>query len=356
MTIKSLDGLRGLAVLLVFLSHMSLEQINLLPALDFSGMGKAGVYLFLSLSAFLLTWQALDAGESALSYPRYWAGYLLRRVLRIYPLYIVALLVSLVLTGFAPGYTPRIDSPQDLLGHLVLLEGTSIYWAIPVEFTYYLLLPGVALALYYARQLHSLAPLALSLAAIATSSMIWPAAETPANSIQLGPYLGIFFIGSLAASFCSADRLKNFVDQHHLLSATGFAALLIAGLTVPALWRYLFDPEATNRVFHKEFLFYGLLWGLCILAAMRGNRSFTALFEWEPLRFLGRISFSVYLWHYLVVQLVAHDIQIHSSLQFLLVFAAVLPLSWLSYRVIERPFINWGHRTTNHWHRPTSAA
>ncbi len=41
---------------------MSLVGMNLLPGLDFSGIGKAGVYLFFVLSAFLLTWQALDAG------------------------------------------------------------------------------------------------------------------------------------------------------------------------------------------------------------------------------------------------------------------------------------------------------
>ena len=61
LTIKSLDGLRGFAVLLVLLSHMSLVGINLVPGLDFAGIGKAGVYLFFVLSAFLLTWQSLEA-------------------------------------------------------------------------------------------------------------------------------------------------------------------------------------------------------------------------------------------------------------------------------------------------------
>ena len=60
MTIRALDGLRGLAVLLIPLSHMSLHDINLIEPLNFSGIGKAGVYLFFALSAFLLTWQALQ--------------------------------------------------------------------------------------------------------------------------------------------------------------------------------------------------------------------------------------------------------------------------------------------------------
>ncbi len=93
LTIKSLDGLRGLAVLLVLLSHMSNAQMHLLPFLDFSGLGKAGVYLFFSLSAFLLTWQALKQAQQAPD-PKYWLAYLLRRALRIYPLYALALTVS----------------------------------------------------------------------------------------------------------------------------------------------------------------------------------------------------------------------------------------------------------------------
>ena len=46
---KALDGLRGLAVLLVVLSHASLHNVYLFPGLDFSGMGKPGVFLFFVL-------------------------------------------------------------------------------------------------------------------------------------------------------------------------------------------------------------------------------------------------------------------------------------------------------------------
>ena len=57
----ALDGLRGIAVLMVVLSHLSLLQLNPFPV-DFAGTGKCGVYLFFVLSAFLLTYQFFEKG------------------------------------------------------------------------------------------------------------------------------------------------------------------------------------------------------------------------------------------------------------------------------------------------------
>ena len=110
MTIPALDGLRGLAVLLVLLSHMSLHGINIIEPLDFSGIGKAGVYLFFSLSAFLLTWQAVQSGNEATRSSRYWLGYAVRRIVRIYTLNLVALIVSLALFTSGQKFNPEISS------------------------------------------------------------------------------------------------------------------------------------------------------------------------------------------------------------------------------------------------------
>ena len=77
-----LDGLRGVAVLFVVASHLSTEGLDVLPYLNLEGAGKYGVYLFFSLSAFLLTHQILIARREQLRSPRYWARYAARRVLR----------------------------------------------------------------------------------------------------------------------------------------------------------------------------------------------------------------------------------------------------------------------------------
>lgn len=350
MTIRALDGLRGLAVLLVLLSHMSLHNINLIAALDFSGIGKAGVYLFFALSAFLLTWQAIEVGDQARHSGRYWLGYGIRRVLRIYPLYIVVLVISLALFQAGFGLNPKITSLEHVIRHLALMDGEHIYWAIPVEFKYYLLLPLVCLLLTWSSKVHSRAPVIITAAAVAGVTWLWPPAASANNDVSLGPYLSIFLLGSLGAVVAPLIPVRKIPAE-----IAGWLCLGLALMTIPALWRFIADANAPNNVFHREFIFYGLIWTACILAGLNANR-FTTVLETPVLRFLGRISFSVYLWHYLIVQLIDRHLPMDATLQFLLVMAVTLGLSWTSYRLIERPFINWGHRTTNHWNKPEDAA
>ena len=60
--LDSLDGLRGLAALMVFLSHTSNEGIYFSSSFNFSGIGKSGVFLFFVLSSFLLTYPFVKKG------------------------------------------------------------------------------------------------------------------------------------------------------------------------------------------------------------------------------------------------------------------------------------------------------
>ncbi|MBT7371484.1 MAG: acyltransferase, partial [Gammaproteobacteria bacterium] len=262
-------------------------------------------------------------------------GYLTRRICRIYPLYLITILVSLLITQFAPGYSPRIDNVTELLRHLMLLEGESIYWAIPVEFKYYALLPVATISLYWLNKLNPFAPVAATLLAIFAIHIVWPPSETNANSIQLGPYLGIFLLGSLTALLCSGTTEPVVSRYAKPLAVAGWLSIFVGLMTVPSFWRLVVDPDATNQVFHRDFLFYGLLWCVSVTAATKGSRLFAAFFELKACRFVGRVSFSVYLWHYLVVQLISRDVEIHASLQFLLVLAITFPLSWVSYQFIE---------------------
>ncbi|HEY1090435.1 MAG TPA: acyltransferase family protein, partial [Burkholderiaceae bacterium] len=92
-----LDGLRGFAALVVVASHASGMGLNLVPGLDLTGIGKYGVYLFFVLSAYLLSTQWLTKEQETRLGAKYLGRYLSRRFLRIYPLYILVLLVGLAL-------------------------------------------------------------------------------------------------------------------------------------------------------------------------------------------------------------------------------------------------------------------
>ena len=353
MTIRSLDGLRGFAVLLVLLSHMSLAGVNLHPVLDFAGVGKAGVYLFFALSAFLLTWQAFAAGETALTSSRYWVGYAIRRVCRIYPLYLIVLIVSFLITLISTGYITAIESPQDLLLHLGLMAGNHIYWAIPVEFKYYLLLPAVCLLLTWSASKHATLAGVLVASTLLLHSILWPADATKPNSIQLMPYLSIFLLGSFVAILCR-DFNEQIERYSRIFGILGWLAIVAGIATIPAVWRAITSLDVTNQFFHKSFLLYGVIWSIAIIAAFRGDNLYINFFSLEPCRFIGRISFSIYLWHFPIVQLVNRHLEINVSIKFLLTIITTIAVSYISYRFIERPFIKWGHDRTGDWRNSKS--
>ena len=136
---KSLDGLRGIAVLFVVLSHASNAKMFIHPIINFHAMGKVGVYLFFVLSAYLLDRQialAFIANKTSIGY---WKNYFLRRFLRIYPLFVIALIFHGLLN--LVGVKTVIDSIIDIPLHMILLKGESIFWSIPVEFKYYFISP-----------------------------------------------------------------------------------------------------------------------------------------------------------------------------------------------------------------------
>jgi peptidoglycan/LPS O-acetylase OafA/YrhL len=80
------------------------------------------------------------------------------------------------------------------------------------------------------------------------------------------------------------------------------------------------------------------LWALFLLGHLHGTGHIERVLRAPPLRFLGVISFSVYLWHLpIVVQ--AARVPIHSGLQAALAIVATVLLSSLTYVAIERPFL-----------------
>ena len=136
---QALDGLRGLAVLFVLLSHTSNSHLYFLPFLNFSKIGKLGVYLFFILSAYLLDRQIVLAFINNKADRAFWKNYFLRRFLRIFPLFMVALFVSLLFTRM--GLFCEIENLKDIMHHITLKAGRGVFWSIPVEFKYYFLSP-----------------------------------------------------------------------------------------------------------------------------------------------------------------------------------------------------------------------
>ena len=336
--LDALDGLRGVAVLIVVLSHLSNAYLYAVPWLDFRGTGKHGVYLFFVLSAFLLT-GPLVRGDTDLPDARAWTRYVIRRVLRIFPLYWLVLLSNWAVTLWAP--TPAMPSltTDELVRHLLLQEGKGVYWTIPVEVSYYAVLPFVALA-YRALRLDPALVTCATGVAIGGALLLWPPGESASDTLNVGYYLPIFLLGSYAA-FLDAhwQPLRRASSRARAgVEAAAWIALLGVCAASPAVGSLLLAEELPKSWMHREFLLFGALWSAVVLGALNGRGGLERALSGRAVRLVGVVSFSVYLWHVPV----ARSIVLFGSGGALLLswstLLATLGVAVVSFVAIERPF------------------
>tara|TARA_B100001964_G_C14262044_1_gene616213 strand:- start:1940 stop:3070 length:1131 start_codon:yes stop_codon:yes gene_type:complete len=344
--LDALDGLRGLAVFLVFLSHTSLHGDNLIPYADFSGFGKSGVFLFFVLSAFLLTKPFLIRNAEEITL-RFIVNYGFRRFLRIYPLYVIYLAVALVLTAVVPelfGNKSRAyPLPLDFSGyfrHLILQEGRGVTWSIPVEFSYYFLLPLIALT-YSLLLKNRIVPCTIfTLLLIFVSQYFWPQAESLVNDIRVRSYLPIFFLGSFLAVLHHQTTSGEMVwskESKTLIEASGIAAILLLFLMIPTVTSLFVEGGVSNNIFHKQFIIYGVLWSVVLYASICGRGWLQRFFELRLVRYFGFISFSFYLFHAPVLDLIYSQVDVPGVLYPWLVLLICVAFSHVSWILLEKP-------------------
>lgn len=336
--LDSLDGLRGVAVLIVVLSHLSNAYLFVAPGLDFRGTGKYGVFLFFVLSAFLLTKPLLREGAD-LRDPRGWARYALRRVLRIFPLYWLVLFVNWAFAQWAP--TPAMPSltTDELIGHLLLQQGKGVYWTIPVEFSYYGVLPFVALG-YRALRLDLALSSCATGAAIGAALLLWPPTDSPKDTLHLGVYLPIFLLGSYAALVAAHFERPATRSQLPRGVATALAVAGLFGVAAlfPAAGSLVFGQELPKDWMHRAFLAFGVLWSAVVFAAVNGAEWLERSMSSRPLRLVGVVSFSVYLWHVPVARsLVLAGLPNPWLTSWAVVFVSIA-VGMLSFALFEWPF------------------
>lgn len=326
--LAALDGLRGLAVLLVLLSHASKQFPVIHPALNLRGAGKFGVYLFFLLSAYLLDRQialAIRRGEQ-----NYWGNYFLRRVLRVYPLFAVALVLHLLLTDL--GITTVIETWQDVTAHLMLREGKGVFWSIPVEMTYYLVSPVIIVICGLVLRWRPGLVFGFLAGLIAAAAWLSASGWLPTGSLI--DYLPIFLMGAIIAVH---EVLLPRQEQRGGLAFDVAALVATATIlaTIPAVSTALFGFRfRLNSV--EMRLVAALCWATLLFAATRGSPLVRAVLERPGLGFLGMISFSAYLFHYPVTTFVA-GLAIPSLLKFPLFMTLTLGVSFLTYSCIEKP-------------------
>jgi len=292
-----LDGLRGIAILLVVFYHN-------FGFVKYFFFGWLGVDLFFVLSGFLIT----DILLNTVNKPGYFKNFYAKRVLRIFPLYYLSLIIFLLIL-------PRIkDFPLDfsfyidhqwwfwtylqnwfLIFHNVGYTTTAIqhYWSLAVEEQFYIVWPLLIFIIRKPRILLFITVLLL-LGVIGTRLYMWTMQIKDLNYFGLYTYTRIdgICIGSMLAIL--QFMRSRFINKYF----TGLILLL----------------AAMNFVFYfvnKEFNFtypylaivgyttFAMLFAIIVHEVIQGNNKFfNFILNIKPLKFFGKISYGLYIFHW----------------------------------------------------------
>jgi peptidoglycan/LPS O-acetylase OafA/YrhL len=313
------------------------------------------VMLFFVLSGFVLSLPAINGR------PQTYFTFAIRRVFRIYAPYLAALAVSVAgaywlhgMVTASPWFHKSWSEPVDwhLVGqHLVFVgayntdQFDSSIWSLVHEMRISLIFPGLCWLVLRLKTRWSVA-IAGGLAVIAYVL----SKDSILNDWQIYDSLnfaGLFVLGIVLAR--ERDRLGAW-----FLSFTQFARIL-AGLA--CLWLLLLGGP-TLAGFASPMLGLGTLttsnWitavgaGGLIIMCMNSDAC-RRLLHWSPIRSLGEISYSLYLWHFIVMLFCVHLLYGRMPLGAILglILIVSLVVSWGSYRWIELPSIAAGRRISN---------
>lgn len=349
--IEVLDGLRGVAVLIVFLSHSSGREQSLTSHLNFLGIGHIGVYLFFTLSAFLL-------GLGLFSKPftsNAIKAFLIKRAFRIIPLYYVVV-TGVFLTQFAfNSFSPRyLNVSNGLLGyiqHLYFYRGDGVFWSIVTEIQFYLIVPILGWILLKMKKqglifLSALAILNFGLYLLKHANITDFIHYLSPNTLNRGTFIDIFLPGLFTAYFVIFK--KELIEKHlKLIHKAATVFFLFGGFLTLAL------VSKNFLGFHMpfyEFRFFSLPFGIAFsvitLSLYMHNPWLNKFFELRLLRFIGTIGFSFYLLHMAVFEQV-NRLEIHHTIKFFLSFVLISTVSYISYYLIEKPSIKGSYWLIN---------
>ncbi|WP_228496599.1 acyltransferase family protein [Pseudoclavibacter sp. VKM Ac-2888] len=334
-----LDGLRGVAVLAVLLFHTSL----------FPG-GFLGVDLFFTLSGFVITAGLLREARATRRIDV--LAFLARRCRRLLPSLLALVgVVSIVVAMLA---TPAVrhhaieDLPWALVqllnwhfietgisyGHITDVHVFAHLWSIAVEWQFYLVWP-ILLGLLTRLSCGHRLLIALIVAATIVSAVlmaVYAVTDTTRAYEGTDARASSLLLGALAAT----DPVRRLTESLHRGWASAVGTLL--GIALLVLW-LVADGTDALWLYRGGFLAHSIVASalIAILAAHPRIGASRAIGSAMP-RWLGKVSYSVYLWHWpLVVLLPAMPGESGVWLRASVVIAGSILMGWLSTRFIERP-------------------
>lgn len=348
--IPALDGLRALAVIAVVIYHMNATALQ---------SGLLGVTIFFVLSGYLITGLLIREWSTTkkINLPQFW----LRRVRRLFPAIVFVLLGTIVLTGvFAPDMLTKLRN--DIVAALLFFTNwwyifqdvsyfeamgapspVTHFWSLAIEEQFYLIWPPLLLLLFSKRVKKRHIQLGLLVAAIASAaamailyspqadpSRVYYGTDTRAFSLLIGAFLAFEF----PPARVNGHGRQGFTARDRKI-ALGVGSAALAGILVMMV--------AVNG--YSPFLYYGgiallsLLTGALIITLADGRSPLARFFALRPLVWIGKLSYSIYLWHYPLLLLMNPQNFTGETPWFAYVGQAlvILAASAISYYVVETP-------------------
>ncbi len=326
--LPALDGLRFVAVLMVLLDHGGIQHL-----------GGDGVTYFFVLSGFLFSWILCRQWErdKTISFRRFY----FRRTFRIVPACYCCLVFTIVaknLLGLPVDYAHAVSAFTYTANYYNALynhppTGFSFFWSLAVEEQFYLIWPILFLFFIKRGRKSLMRFLLISIIFICTwrcwlawneivsHAWLYNAFDTRIDSIAIGCLFGLLI------------RENWFQLLLHRLTQNVWSPLLPFGLLV--------FVHSLPRSFHYSlgFTVESVLMGILLVQMIvLSNCPFWSWLNWKPIRFLGVLSYSMYLYHAwgLAAGRVLSSLPLEGQVLAGVLFTIILATA--SYYLVELPF------------------
>lgn len=358
--ITALDGVRGLAVLLVIVFHYGGGAQSSKPLIRMMGdtvrFGWSGVSLFFVLSGFLITGILWDARGK----PHWWKNFYIRRSLRIFPLYIVALLLA---ACFAHWHGEVLNNLRNFAVYGVYLQNypkifpnsldTRLrlyhFWSLAVEEQFYLVWPFI-IQLFPSRSSAKRFCIA-----VVVGSLIFRLAGVHYQFVD-NSQLTLSRVGELAAGAWLSLSFRG--SEHEWRRIVAWAPWCAIGSVLAIIGIAVVDHGfdlLPSLMVTAGLAVLAVLGSSMIVLAISGNR-FRRVMETGWLCWLGTISYGLYIYHVLflaiyrdaaVTLLGARSQAAIAAGAAAIGLPCTLVIATLSFRYVETPFLKLKNRFSN---------
>lgn len=392
-----ITGLKGYAVLWIFLIHVGGYFRQFGPRVNsFVDFGRYAVESFFLLSAFTVSLSLYRTKNF------HYIKYLIRRYFRIAPVYYLVLIIALftVRSGWKLTNTPLFDL-KDFIFHLLFINLNSvnsayqasiigIEWFVPIIFLYYLVIP--MLFFLSKKRLYVLLLMAfpgvflyfhpeLFYVFSGTSGYVWtapyyfvtyifgmlcfelfrkfrkPEISKHNDFLQnlLGVIFGLFLVGVILVLI---GDFKEIVDFSVLFAMLGYLLFIKKNFLtkITGRWKKFIDNSDVllliailciyaSRIFGNPGIFMALITGVFVIALSYRSGVSVLLFENRLIVRFGKISYSIFLSHYVITNILSNFIKNTNTLAyFFIVFFITLFISYLLNRFVEMPSMRVGNK------------